>query len=93
VDEVILRTLVIQFDGRVVEVFGTPSGLVQRQHVALMTEPKILAPDSKGRCVVKVAGARFGVDADELPALKALLQKISQAIRVAKDQPPLQAPN
>jgi hypothetical protein len=33
------------------------------------------------------------VDADELPALKTLLQKISAAIRVAKDQPPHAAAN
>jgi hypothetical protein len=40
VDEVILRTIVIQFDGRVVEVFGN-SAEAMRGHVALMREPKI----------------------------------------------------
>jgi hypothetical protein len=43
VDEVVLRTLVIQFDGRVAEVFGIQSGDVVRQHVALMKEPEIQA--------------------------------------------------
>jgi len=88
VDELILRTVVIQFDGRVVEIFGSPSGDVERQHVALLKEPEILAPNRKGRCVVKVAGATFGVDGDELAALRPLLAKISEAVRVAKDQPP-----
>jgi hypothetical protein len=34
VDELILRTVVLQFDGRVVEVFGRSSGDVVRRHVA-----------------------------------------------------------
>ena len=38
VTELILRTVVIQFDGRVVEVFGRPGGVGNRQHVAVMKE-------------------------------------------------------
>jgi hypothetical protein len=86
VDEVVLRTLVIQFDGRVVEVFGSPSGDVVRAHVALMNEPEIQPANRKGRSQVKVAGALFGVDSDELPGLRPLLDKIGEAVRIAKDQ-------
>ena len=85
-DEVILRTLVIQFDGRVVEVFGSQSGDVVRQHVALMSEPEIQPPNRKGRSQIKVAGTLFGVDADELPGLRPVLDKIGEAVRIAKDQ-------
>jgi hypothetical protein len=87
VDEVILRTVVLQFDGRVVEVFGSPSGDAVRRHVALLKEPEIQAPNRKGRSLVTVAGATFGVDADELSQLKPLLDKIGEAVRIAKDQP------
>jgi hypothetical protein len=86
VDEVVMRTRVIQFDGRVVEVFGSQSGEVRRRHVALMNEPEIQAPNRKGRSQVKVAGSLFTVDADELPGLRPLLDKIGEAVRVAKDQ-------
>jgi len=85
VDEVVLRTLVIQFDGRVVEVFGSQSDAV-RQHVALMNEPEIQGPNRKGRSQVKVAGALFDIDADELPRLMPLLDRIGEAVRIAKDQ-------
>jgi hypothetical protein len=54
VDELILRTVVLQFDGRVVEVFGSPSGDVVRRHVALMKEPEIQPPNRKGRSLVTV---------------------------------------
>jgi hypothetical protein len=84
-EEVVLRTLVIQFDGRVVEVFGNQSDS-QRRHVALMKEPEIQAPNRKGRSMVKIAGAMFDVDADELPGLRPLLDKIVEAVRIAKDQ-------
>jgi hypothetical protein len=87
VDEVILRTVVIQFDGRVVEVFGSPSGEGVRHHVALLKEPQIQAPNRKGRCLVTVAGTTFGVDADELPRLKPFLNKIGEAVRIANDEP------
>ena len=81
VDEVILRTIVIQFDGRVVEVFGSSYDAV-REHVALMREPKVGKPDYRGRSEV-VLGCRFGVDADELPKLLPLLDKITAAVRAA----------
>ena len=84
VDEVILRTIVIQFDGRVVEVFGTPYDAV-RKHVALMPEPKIGKPDRRGRSEI-VLGCHFGVDADELPKLLPLLDKITAAVRAAQDE-------
>ena len=71
----------IQFDGRVVEVFGTSYDAV-REHVALMREPKIGKPDYRGRSEI-VLGCRFGVDADELPKLLPLLDKITDAVRAA----------
>jgi hypothetical protein len=82
VDEVILRTIVIQFDGRVVEVFGTSFDTV-RDHVALMREPEIGKPDYRGRSEV-VLGCRFGVDEDELPKLLPLLDKITAAVRAVQ---------
>ena len=86
-DEIILRTVVLQFDGRVVEVFGAPSGEVARHHVAQLKEPQVQEPNRKGRSMVTVGGASFGVDADELAQLKPLLDKIGEAVRIAKDQP------
>ena len=85
-DEVILRTIVVQFDGRVVEVFGN-SAEAMRGHVALMREPKIGKPDYRGRSEV-VLGARFGVDPDELPRLVPLLDKITAAVRAAQGERP-----
>jgi hypothetical protein len=85
VDEVILRTIVIQFDGRVVEVFGN-SAEAMRGHVALMREPKIGKPDYRGRSEVHVHGCRFGVDADELAELLPLLDKITAAVRAAQSE-------
>ena len=82
VDELILRTIVIQFDGKVVEVFGASSDAV-RLHVALMPEPKIDNPDRRGRCRISL-GCFFGVDADEMLRLRPLLDKITAAIRAAK---------
>jgi hypothetical protein len=86
VDELILRTIAIQFDGRVVEVFGASPEPV-REHVALMREPKIGKPDYRGRSEI-VLGCRFGVDADEMPKLRPLLDKITAAVRAAKDERP-----
>jgi hypothetical protein len=83
VDELILRTIVIRFDGRVVEVFGNSSEAM-RGHVALMREPKVRKPDQRGRCEVYLHNCRFGVDADELPELLPLLDKITAAVRVAQ---------
>jgi hypothetical protein len=85
VDELVLRTIVIQFDGRVVEVFGT-STEAMRGHVALMREPKISEPDHRGRSEINVHGCRFRVDADELPALVQLLDKITAAVRAAQGE-------
>lgn len=85
VDEVILRTIAIQFDGRVVEVFGN-SAEAMRGHVSLMQEPKIGKPDYRGRSEVHVHGCRFGVDADELPELLPLLDKITAAVRTAQSE-------
>jgi hypothetical protein len=88
-DEVILRTIVIQFDGRVVEVFRPLSKEAFRQHVALMNEPKIGRPDSRGRTPVTVVlEHRFVVDADEMPRLRPLLDKITAAVRAAKAETP-----
>lgn len=86
-DELILRTIVIQFDGRVVEVFGTSYDAV-REHVALMREPKVGKPDYRGRSEI-VLGCRFGVDADEMPKLLPLLDKITAAVRAAHRERPV----
>lgn len=85
VDELILRTLVFQFDGRVVEVFGGPNGDAIRRHVALLKEPEIHAPNRKGRSLVTIGSTSFGVDADELQRLKPFLEKISAAVRTARN--------
>ncbi len=81
-DEVILRTIVIQFDGRVVEVFGTSYDAV-RDHVALMRKPKVGKPDYRGRVEI-ILGSRFKVDADELPKLVPLVDKITAAVLAAQ---------
>jgi hypothetical protein len=85
VDELILRTIVIQFDGRVVEVFGN-SVEAMRGHVALMREPKIGKPDYRGRTEIYLHGCRFGVDADELRELLPLLDKVTAAVRTAQGE-------
>jgi hypothetical protein len=84
VDELILRTVVIQFDGRVVEVFGGRTGEVARQHVALMPAPEIRAPNRQGRTQIHLAGTVIAVDADELERLNPYLAKITEAIRAAR---------
>jgi hypothetical protein len=87
-DEVILRAVVIQFDGRVVEVFRPLSRETYRQHVALMNEPKIGLPNSRGQTrVTVIIEDRFVVDADEMPRLRPLLDKITTAVRAAKAEP------
>ena len=86
-DEVILRTKVILFDGRVIEVFHPLSFESARGHVALISEPKIGQPDSKGRTSISLLSSRFGVDTDEMPRLRLLLDKITAAIRAAKAEP------
>lgn len=84
-DELILRTIVVRFDGRVVEVFGN-SAEAMRGHVALMQEPKIGKPDYRGRSEIHVHGCRFGVDADELAEVLPFLDKITAAIRAARSE-------
>jgi hypothetical protein len=89
-DEFILRAttpvnthIVIQFDGRVVEVFGPWDPI--RGHVARMGwTPTIDKPDKRGRCLVRLWGASFGIDADEATRLRPLLDKITAAIRAAQ---------
>ncbi len=81
VDELILRTLVIQFDGRVVEIFHAPAVETSRDHVAFMKEPEILPPDKKGRSTIKINNTLFKVDPDEMVPLRPFLEKIALAIR------------
>jgi len=86
VDELILRAIVIQFDGQVVEVFGATSGDGARYHVAFLREPDIGKSDYKGRTRVVIGNSSFSVGADEVPRLMRLIAKISEAIRAAKRQ-------
>jgi hypothetical protein len=54
-----------------------------------MNEPKVGKPGSRGRTPVTIIpGHRFGVDADEMPGLRPLLDKITAAIRDAKAETP-----
>jgi len=86
-DELILRTLVFQFDGRVVEIFGGPNGDVIRYHVALLKEPQVGPPNRKGRSLVTIGSSTFSIDADEMHRLRPLLDKISEAARAASPPP------
>jgi hypothetical protein len=83
-DELILRTLVLQFDGRVLEIFGSSSGDAIRCHVALLTEPQIDGPNRKGRFtgkyMVLIGGNIFAIDADEMELLRPFLSRVSVAI-------------
>lgn len=83
-DELILRTLVIQFDGRVVEVFGVSPREPVRQHVAVMKQPEVQRPSRNGRCLIKLGSTSVSVDADEMEQLNPLLGKIGEAIRTAR---------
>ena len=78
----------IQFDGRVVEVFGDRSNEVVRAHVALMKEPEILGPSRKGRRLVSVGAITIGVDDDEWARLTPLLDRIRAAVRAARNAAP-----
>jgi hypothetical protein len=90
VDELILRTLVIQFDGRVVDVFRRQNDQSTRMHIAFMKEPEIQPPNRSGSSMVKVAGTVFSVDADELVALRPVLDRIAEAVRsVAANRQPM----
>jgi hypothetical protein len=82
VDELILRTICIQFDGRVVEIFS-PTSDPMRVHVAFMSEPEILPPNRKGRSMVKLGNTSFSVDSDEIVPLRLILDQIAEAIRAA----------
>jgi hypothetical protein len=84
-DELVLRTVVFQFDGRVVEVFGF--GDVIRYHVALLKEVRIEEPNRKGRSMVRVGGGIFSVDADELEVLRPFLAKVSAAMAEYRNRP------
>lgn len=86
-DELVLRTLVIQFDGRVVEVFGMPPNEPVRQHVATMNRPVIHAPNRKGRRLIKLGTTAISVDADEMEQLSPLLDRIISAISTARADP------
>ena len=83
-DELVLRTVVIQFDGHVVEVFGAPVGEVVRHHVALLKPPDIGAADRRGRSRVVIGRASFSVGSDEMHQLGPLLDKISAAVGKAR---------
>ena len=85
--ELILRTLVFQFDGRVVEIFGGPNNDVIRYHVALLKEPQIGEPNRKGRCLAAIGSSSFSIDADGMRQLGPFLEKISEAARAARPQP------
>jgi hypothetical protein len=86
VEELILRTVVIQFDGRVVEVFGNHSNEVMRAHVALMKEPQIaVGPNRKGRRLVSVGATSIGVDEDEWERLAPLIERIREAVQEARN--------
>ncbi|HET7014072.1 MAG TPA: hypothetical protein VFI65_09180 [Streptosporangiaceae bacterium] len=82
-DELILRSYVILFDGRIVEIFRNPAADAWRQHIAFMKEPEFLGSDRKGRTLVKVDGGLLRVDADEMVLLRPFLDKITAAIRAA----------
>src|SRR5215472_3163605 len=78
-DELVLRTLVIQFDGRVVEIFGGPNNDAIRYHVALLKEPQLAEPNRKGRSLVTVGSTTFSVDTHELHQLRPFLATITEA--------------
>ena len=85
VEELILRTVVIHFDGRVVEVFGNHSTEAMRAHVALMKEPQVaVGPNRKGRRLVSVGGTSIGVDEDEWERLAPLIERIREAVQEAR---------
>lgn len=80
-DELILRAVAIQFDGRVVEIFRASDST--RVHLAFMKEPEISPPNRKGRSMVTLGNTAFSVDSDEIVPLRLLLDQITGAIRVA----------
>jgi hypothetical protein len=84
VRELILRTIVVQFDGTVVEVFGAPVGETVRHHVALLAEPSVGEPTRRGRVPVSIGRAELSIDPDEMARLLPLLDEIRAAIRSAR---------
>ena len=78
----------IQFDGRVVEVFGDHSNEVVRAHVALMKGTADPRANRKGRRLVSVGATSIGVDDDEWARLTPLLDRIREAIRTARNAAP-----
>ncbi|HEX3492762.1 MAG TPA: hypothetical protein VHU92_25690 [Streptosporangiaceae bacterium] len=83
-DELILRTMVIQFDGRVVEFFRPVTGEAMRYHVALIQPPEVSGRDRKERTRVSIGGYSFSVGADEWKRLAPLLDRISAAVLEAQ---------
>ena len=83
-DELVLRTLVLQFDGRVVEIFGGPNNDVIRYHVALLKEPQAGPPSRKGRSMVTIGSSSFYIDDDEMRLLRPFLDKLTEAIHAAR---------
>ena len=84
VEELVLRTMVLQFDGRVMEIFGAQNNEVIRHHVAVMKEPQVSTPNRKGRSMVNFGGSGFYIDEDEMRLLRPFLDKITEAIRAAR---------
>ena len=82
-DELILRTVVLQFDGRILEIFGGPNNDAIRYHVALLKEPDTSEPSRKGRSLVKIGSHAFSIDADEMELLRPFLDRVAEAIRAA----------
>lgn len=93
VDELILRTIAIQFDGRVVETFISATSDPMRAHVAFMKEPEIGPPNRKGRSLIKVGSTEFYADADEIVPLRPFLDRITGAIRAVAANRPLTLPD
>jgi hypothetical protein len=92
VDELVLRTVVFEFDGRVVEVFGHPG--VIRYHVAQLKEPQIVTgPNRKGRTTIKLGSNSFGIDADEMALVTPFLDRIRAAVRAARAAHPVDDPD
>lgn len=85
-DELILRTIVIQFDGRVVEFFRPVTGEAMRYHVALIQPPEVSGRDRKERTKVSVGSYSFSVGADEWKRLAPLLDKIRAAVLEASQE-------
>jgi hypothetical protein len=79
-DELVLRTVVFQFDGRVLEVFGQAAGEAIRFHMALMKkEPQLDKPNRKGQSWLNIGSQCHLIEADELPELLAFLGRVNEA--------------